>query len=300
MHDFETIEFEKFVPPKPKTPDKPKPKEVEQPKPDPLAPVQPSPIDFQLLENLDDILTEPQPDFMPLQDNVIPEAFQLPDIQVDTRIIDKNAPVVRDRVGNLEIATTRTNPNANLSIDARRFKGNIAVSQGIGKKIKDGSVSGKEKTKDNVQSVKPKNVGEAEMKEALNKMFLALLSWLEKNQSSLSPALQVFMEYKPGDLASKVQVETGGVLYDLFIKCNESSQELGILLVTVGGERADAIYLRNVGFTNESHYLSKGYAVREEDSGQVLSVGMVEEAPTREETSRFYGIFLAWWDKNKP
>ena len=131
----------------------------------------------------------------------------------------------------------------------------------------------------------------------LNKVFLELLEWLKSNQSELSPVLKHYLRHRPGDLTADVKIETVPVDYDLYILCNEFSQDIGILLVEQ--DSGNAIMLRDTGFRKKSFYLSKGRASRDEEEHIVSSLTMLENSPTREETSRFYNIFLSWWDKNK-
>ncbi|MDZ7344517.1 MAG: hypothetical protein ONA90_08375 [candidate division KSB1 bacterium] len=129
-------------------------------------------------------------------------------------------------------------------------------------------------------------------------LFKELLAWLRENQSELSPALRHYMRYKPGDVTAKVTIPTLDAVYDLFFLCNEHSQDIGLLLVTEG-DSASAIMLRDVGFRKRSYSLFIGIAGRNEER-EVASVSMFERKPTVEQTSRFYNIFLSWWEKHRP
>jgi hypothetical protein len=130
----------------------------------------------------------------------------------------------------------------------------------------------------------------------LNRVFLELMEWLKSHQTDLSPVLKHYLRYRPGDLTADIKIDTAPVDYDLFILCNEHSQDIGILLVEQGS--GDAIMLRDTGFRKKSFYLSKGRASRDEEF-IVSSLTMLENSPTRAETSQFYNIFLSWWDNNK-
>jgi hypothetical protein len=144
----------------------------------------------------------------------------------------------------------------------------------------------------NKVEVKEKNLETVD----LNRVFLELLEWLKSHQSELGPVLKHYLRYRPGDLTADIKIETTPVDYDLFILCNEHSQDIGILLVEQAS--GDAIMLRDTGFRKKSFYLSKGKASRDEDH-IVSSLTMLENSPTRSETSQFYNIFLSWWDNNR-
>ncbi|MGH7496822.1 MAG: hypothetical protein ACREOO_31120 [bacterium] len=145
----------------------------------------------------------------------------------------------------------------------------------------------------NKVEVKEKNLETVD----LNTVFLELIEWLKSHQSELSPVLKHYLRYRPGDLTADIKIETAPVDYDLFILCNEHSQDIGILLVEQ--ESGNAIMLRDTGFRKKSFYLSKGRASRDEVDHIVSSLTMLENSPTRAETSQFYNIFLSWWDNNK-
>ncbi len=144
----------------------------------------------------------------------------------------------------------------------------------------------------NKVEVKEKNLETVD----LNRVFLELIEWLKSNHSELSPVLKHYLRYRPGDLTANVSLTTAPVNYDLYILCNEFSQDIGILMVEE--HSGNAIMLRDTGFRKKSFYLSKGRASRDEDR-IVSSLTMLENSPTREETSQFYNIFLSWWDNNK-
>ncbi|GEM_PF-3780355 len=143
-----------------------------------------------------------------------------------------------------------------------------------------------------------KNVGENAWKNRdLKKLFYELFEWMETNRHDFPPALKHYMRFKDGDVTSRVEIATLENHYELFLLCNKSSEDFGLLLVAAG-DSAQAICLRDTGFRKQSFYLSKGIAGRNE-SAAIGSVSMLEQRPTFQETSRFYNIFLSWWDKTK-
>lgn len=145
---------------------------------------------------------------------------------------------------------------------------------------------------ENKVEIKPQNLETVD----LNKVFQELLAWLKSHQTELSPVLKHYLRYRPGDLTGEFKIDAAPVKYDLFILCNEHSQDIGILLAEEGS--GEAIMLRDTGFRKKSFYLSKGMASRDEDM-IVSSLTMLENSPTRAETSKFYDIFLSWWENNK-
>jgi hypothetical protein len=137
-----------------------------------------------------------------------------------------------------------------------------------------------------------------DLKKILNALFVKLKDWLKQRHKDLSPAVKHFMHYKPGDLTTSVLIDADGQVYELFIRCNEVSEEVAILMAEAG-ENGEAIYLRDVGFKQQSHYLGIGTIGRSAE-GNVFTISMREETPTKEQTMRFYNIFLSWWDANNP
>jgi len=143
-----------------------------------------------------------------------------------------------------------------------------------------------------------KNVGENDWKSRdLKKLFHELLEWMEANRHEFPPALKHYMRFKNGDVTSRVGITTLENHYELFLLCNKTSEDFGLLLVAAG-DSSQAICLRDTGFRKQSFYLSKGIAGRNE-SAAIGSVSMLEQRPTFQETSKFYNIFLSWWDKTK-
>ncbi len=130
----------------------------------------------------------------------------------------------------------------------------------------------------------------------LNKVFTELMEWMKSNQTEFEPILKRYLRYQPGSLTTNIRITVDAMSYDLFILCNEHSQDIGILLVEAGS--GNAIMLRDTGFRKKSFYLSKGRTSRDEE-GMMASLTMLENSPSREETKKFYDIFLSWWENNR-
>ncbi len=160
-----------------------------------------------------------------------------------------------------------------------------------------GSVTGQKVVNTKAEKITTKNFGEADLKRDLRQIFQELATWMQGNRYEFTPALKSYMRYKPSDVTSRVSIEVGTTAYDLFMLCNEASEDFGLLLV-VQGDSAQATCLRDTGFRQQSFFLSKGIAGRDEEK-EVNTISMLEERPTRQETDRFYNIFLSWWKMNK-
>lgn len=294
--DFETIEFEKFIPPPPKPPEVQKPKEETPTKLDPAAqaPQQPALFDFKLFEQLDELVAPPQKELVEItQTKVDLTSFQIPKIDLQNQQFVEHAPQVRNDFGDIPIEASKPDAMPQANIDVKNAKTSFWPLGGEGKKVGTVNVAGKQQVEEKVTKIEPKQMSQAEIDKRLNELFMKLLQWLKANHVELSPTMQKYLNYKAGDLTSRVQVQVQGELFQLILICNEISQDIGILLVRESDN--EVIYLRDSGFRRESHYLSKGVALRDAHK-QVLSVSTSEEAPTREETGKFYGIFLSWWE----
>ena len=293
--DFNDIEFEKFIPPPPKALDKPKVKESKKLE---TTLLKPTIVDFKMLDQLDDMLKRPDKNLLTTpQTELIPENLQLPDIKMQTNIINDAPYIKRNINASLPILSSVATKVPKINIDPMAIKGDFVPAEKFKRKTNASVIKNKKKSEENIKQVNTQVFDKTKIDMALNELFLKLVSWLKKNETPLTPALKMFLGYKPTDLACQARVKAGTEIYDLFIVCNEISQEIGILLISLKDN--SVIYLRDIGFRRESYYLSKGVTVRN-SQGQVLSVGTQEEAPTLKETNKFYSIFLSWWQASNP
>jgi len=140
------------------------------------------------------------------------------------------------------------------------------------------------------QKIEVKNFANVDLKKIFKVLFIKLADWLKQSQKELSPAVKHFMSYKPGDLTTVELIDTHDQVYELFIRCNEQSEEVGILMAQTG-ENGEAIYLRDVGFKQQSHYLGIGQVGRNE-YGEVFTVSMREETPAASRPPGFTTFFF--------
>jgi hypothetical protein len=302
VEKFAEIDFTRFQPPKPEKPEpekKPTEKVAEEAAPSTTAPEEIPEIDLEALKEMAN-LVDPSKDFTPLERMAtLPQSMQMPDINVGTNILPPlNAPVVQNRPGGLPVLGTPSNVyNPNLEASKVGY-GGTPGGPGYATGRKDG-VKGRKAVDSGIDKVDVKKITEADLKKYdFEKLFLELLAWLRRHQAELTPTLKRYMRYKPGDVTAKVSISAGETGYDLFFLCNEHSQDIGLLLVAEG-DSTEAIFLRDQGFRKTSFFLQVGIAGRNEED-EVVSVSMQERRPTTDQISRFYGIFLSWWEKNKP
>jgi hypothetical protein len=297
---FAEIDFTKFQPPKPEAKEN-KPKEQakveEAPDPTKTAPAEMPQVDLTTLEDLTKMVDQTPKDLSALSRMAAAtQSLTIPELNVGTVKPILNAPVIQNRPGAIAVQGTPSNVY-NPDIEAKKGIGGAPGNRGY-TTGRTGPITGQKAVNTKAEKVNVKNFGESDMKKDMRELFRELAKWMRNNPYDFTPALKIYMRYKPGDLTSKVAILDGTTSYDLFMLCNEASEDFGLLLATAG-DSASATCLRDTGFRKQSFYLSKGIVGRNETQ-EVFSVNMLEEKPTKQETGRFYSIFLSWWDDNKP
>ncbi|MDZ7267141.1 MAG: hypothetical protein ONB48_07410 [candidate division KSB1 bacterium] len=302
VEKFREIDFSRFEPPKPKAPAAARKTPAEMPREAVANRTAPANIEEIDLSNLQDLtkMTQIVPQDLSALSRIasVSQALLLPEISVGTTTLPPvNAPVVANVKDGLPVLGTPSNVyNPNLA-SARVGYGGTPGGTGYATG-RTGPLIGTKRNADIVHKIDERSFDEKKRQEIdFDKLFRELLEWLKKNQSELSPSLKHYMRYRNGDLTAKVRIATATSSYDLFFLCNETSQDIGLLMVEVG-DSSTAIMLRDTGFRKKSFSLSKGIASRGEENN-VTSVSMLATDPTRSETSKFYNIFLSWWENNK-
>jgi hypothetical protein len=299
---FAEIDFTKFQPPKPEAKKENKPKEQakveEAPDPTKTAPEEIPQVDLTTLEDLSKMVDQTPKDLSALSRIAAASpSLTVPELNVGSVKPIFDAPVIPNRPGTIAVQGVPSNVY-NPKLDASKA-GIGGVPGNRYATSRAGPITGKTAVNAKAEKVAVKNFGEADLKKNLRELFQQLAKWMRQNPYAFNAALKSCMRYKSGDLTSKAVIDAGGgVIYEVFMLCNEASEDFGLLLTTTG-DSASATLLRDTGFRQQSFYLSKGIAGRDEAS-EVFSVVMMEERPTRQESDRFYSIFLSWWDRNKP
>lgn len=298
---FAEIDFTKFQPPKPEAKKENAPKEraeVDQtPEPTTTAPAEMPQIDLTKLEDLMKMVDPTPKDLSALSRmSAATHSLTMPELNVGTVKPIFNAPVIQNRPGAIAVQGTPSNVyNPNLEASKAGIGGVPGNSYATGRA---GPVTGQKAVSAKAEKVIVKNFGEADLKKNLRELFQQLAKWMRQNPYEFTPALKSYMRFKPGDLTARVVIDAGTTLYEVFMLCNEASEDFGLLLAAAG-DSASATCLRDTGFRQQSFALSKGIVGRNETQ-EVFAMSMLEERPTRQETDRFYSIFLSWWEKNKP
>jgi len=307
VEKFAEIDFTKFQPPQPVLPGREKMNKPQASKSveEMVAPANAAPneipqIDLTTLQALAHVVDHAPKDLKLLQRSAsLPSSVKMPEINVGTSLMPAvNAPVVQSRPNGLPVFGTPSNVFAPKIETPKSGYGGAPSGEGystgraapITNDHKKAEKTGPEKI-----VVKNKD-GERDWRTRdLKKLFHELFEWMRKNPYDFPPALKQYMRFKPGDITSRVAIATNETEYELFLLCNEVSEDFGLLLVAAG-DSTQAICLRDTGFRKQSFYLSKGIASRNETAA-VASVSMLEQRPTLQETSKFYNVFLSWWDK---
>jgi len=324
VEKFAEIDFTKFEPPKPRADggsvNRPKAK-IENlwvensATPAAVAPNELPLIDVKTLEALTQVVDQTPKDLALVQRTAaLPTAVKMSDVHVGVSVLPLNAPVVQSRSGGLAVLGVPSNVfNPKLEAPKSGYGGNLnpagystgrsapTLNEPKSRYMTDRTapiVADRKAEDASPEKVVIKGAGEKDWKSRdLRKLFTELLEWMKKNPHEFPPALRHYMRFKPSDVTSRVAIATNADEYELYLLCNEASEDFGLLLVAAG-DSTQAICLRDTGFRKQSFYLSQGIASRNE-SAAVGSVSMLEQRPTFQETSRFYNIFLSWWDKTK-
>lgn len=298
VEKIKEIDFKKFEPPKPKAERKPvekveAPKEIVEVIPDKSF----EEIDMSKLTELTKNMQAVQQDFSVLNrianaPNALPEvAVGVPTLpKFDMPVVASNSP---DAVPVAGAASNVYNPS--LKSAKVGFGGAAGPTYSTGKL---GPAADRTQSGGLANKITEKDFEKARESIDFDKFFRELIEWMKANPAALGPVLRQHMRYRNGDLTSKVEIQTPNVTYELFLLANEQSQDIGLMLVSKD-DSSKAILLRDTGFRKKSFSLHKGVAGLENDSKAVMSLSMSEENPTRAETSKFYNVFLSWWEHKK-
>ncbi len=281
-----------------------------------VAPNELPQIDVKTLEALTQVVDQTPNDLALVQRTAaLPNAVKMSEAQIGAAVMPLlNAPVVQKSASGLAVFGTPSNVyNPRLDTPRKGYGGQVSQEGYSAGRVaatlndpKSGYATGRtvpivadRKTEETgPEKVVLKGAGENDWKSRdLRKLFHELLEWMHKNPHEFPPALRQYMRVKPGDVTSHVAITANADEYELFLLCNAASEDFGLLLVAAG-DSTQAICLRDTGFRKQSFYLSKGIASRNE-AAAIGSVSMLEQRPTFQETSKFYNIFLSWWDKTK-
>ncbi len=231
---FAEIDFTKFQPPKPEVKKENTPKEqakTEQaPDPTNTTPEMPQ-VDLTTLEDLAKMIDQTPKDLSALSRMAAAtQSLTMPELNVGSVKPIFDAPVIQNRPGNIAVQGTRSNV-FNPKLEASRA-GIGSVPGNSYTTGRAGPITGKKAVSTKAEKVPVKNFGEADFKNNLREVFQQLARWMRDNPYDFTPALKSGMRYKPSDLTSKVTIDANATTYELFMLCNEASEDFGLLLVT--------------------------------------------------------------------
>lgn len=293
------IDFKKFEPPKPKA----ERKEVDKPTETTKEVLEVVP-ETQNFEEIDmSKLTELTKSMQTVQDfsvlnRIAAAPNALPEVNVGTATLPSfDVPVIASSDPNaLPVAGAASNVyNPSLKTAKVGMGGVGGPTYSTGKL---GPAADRTNTGGVINKITEKDIEKVKESIDFNALFRELIEWMKANPHALPEVLKVHMRYRNGDLTSRAVIP-GTPPYELFLLANEQSQDIGLLLVSKD-DSSKAILLRDTGFRKKSFSLHRGDAGLTEDVARALiSLSMSEENPTRSETSRFYYIFLNWWESKK-
>ncbi len=120
-----------------------------------------------------------------------------------------------------------------------------------------------------------------------------LIRWMRLRPGALPPGIQRHVDWRPDNLTSSATIEHEGQIYELFLMARLSIREIHVVLV----RGHETYYLIDRSFQREGRKFRAGTARR---AGSVIT-GVVsqERAAASEEASRFYSVFLSWWQRER-
>lgn len=121
----------------------------------------------------------------------------------------------------------------------------------------------------------------------------AIMEWMRLNASALPPGIRRHVGQRHGDLTARAAIVHEGASFEVFLLARVPVREIHVVLVR--GEETH--YLIDRSFQREGRSFRTGYARR--SSGAIQGVVSEEKPASSREASRFYRVFLAWWDKEE-
>ncbi len=182
-------------------------------------------------------------------------------------------------------AAARTTPSARLSVALSPSVPEVARHRVIAERI--------ERPEPTVE-LRPKI--QRSVQAASDSMVLAIdaiMEWMRLNGSPLPPGIRRHVGQREGDLTARAMAVRDGASYEVYLLARVPVREIHVVLVR--GE--ETYYLIDRSFQREGRSFRSGFARRA--SGVIQGVVSEEQAASSHEATRFYDVFLAWWDNEK-
>ena len=182
-------------------------------------------------------------------------------------------------------AAARTTPTARMS---------VALAPSVPEAERPRAIAERIERPESPVELKPKIRRSAQA--ASDSMVLAIdaiMEWMRLNGSRLPPGIRRHVGQREGDLTARAKAVHEGSSYEVFLLARVPVREIHVVLVR--GE--ETYYLIDRSFQREGRSFRTGFARRA--SGVIQGVVSEEQAASSHEASRFYDVFLAWWDNEK-
>ena len=182
-------------------------------------------------------------------------------------------------------AAARTTPSARLS---------VALAPSVPEAVRHRSIAERIERPEPPVDLRPKI--RRSVQAASDSMVLAIdaiMEWMRLNGSRLPPGIRRHVGQREGDLTARAMAAHEGSSYEVFLLTRVPVREIHVVLVR--GE--ETYYLIDRSFQREGRSFRTGFARRA--SGIIQGVVSEEQAASSHEASRFYDVFLAWWDNEK-
>ena len=121
----------------------------------------------------------------------------------------------------------------------------------------------------------------------------AIMEWMQLHASALPPGIRRHVGQRRGDLTARAATVHEGTPFEVFLLARIPVREIHVVLV----RGQETYYLIDRSFQREGRSFRTGYARR--TSGVIQGVVSEEKPASSREASRFYSVFLAWWDKEE-
>ena len=121
-----------------------------------------------------------------------------------------------------------------------------------------------------------------------------LIAWMKQNPGNLPIGVRQLVRHQSSFLTSATSFRVDGKVYQLYLMCKESLNEVHIVLVDVD----EATYLVDRSFQKMSTLFREG-SVQRSLSDEIIAVNSRRNSASDARSKEFYGLFLSWWEQAK-
>lgn len=128
-------------------------------------------------------------------------------------------------------------------------------------------------------------------------LFKPLAEWMKRHPARFPPILKRFMNYKPGNLTSRVTFSINNRSFDMALLCVEQAYEVRIALMEIN--RNKVTYLVDQGFREQTNLLRYGKVMYNKLNNTIGQFGTSLKPAKGKRADEFYQVFLSWWNSVK-